>query len=68
LLKENIFDRPEVKKFFQQSSRRLYLLVHDAVAMVMPKPTAFEKVAEAVKDPRMRALTATARRGSQAKP
>jgi hypothetical protein len=37
LLKENIFDRPEVKKFFSQSSNEIYLLAQKYVAMVSPK-------------------------------
>jgi len=37
LLKENIFDRPEVKEFFSQSSRQIYLLAQQCVAMVLPK-------------------------------
>jgi wobble nucleotide-excising tRNase len=36
-LKENIFDRPEVKEFFSQSSRQIYLLAQECVAMVLPK-------------------------------
>ena len=36
LLKENIFDRPEVKKFFSQSSKEIYLLAQKYVAMVSP--------------------------------
>jgi hypothetical protein len=38
LLKENIFDRPEVKEFFSQSSKQIYLLAQECVAMVLPKP------------------------------
>jgi hypothetical protein len=38
LLKENVFDRPEVKEFFSQSSKRVYLLAQQCVAMVLPKP------------------------------
>ncbi len=37
LLKENVFDRPEVKKFFSQSSKEIYLLAQKYVAMVSPK-------------------------------
>lgn len=37
LLKENIFDRPEVKEFFSQSSKQIYLLAQECVAMVLPK-------------------------------
>jgi hypothetical protein len=36
LLKENIFDRPEVKKFFSQSSKEIYSLAQKYVAMVSP--------------------------------
>lgn len=38
LLKENIFDRPEVKKFLTKSSARLYSLAQRCVATVLPKP------------------------------
>lgn len=38
LLKENIFDRPEVKKFFSQSYRQVYSLARELVAVVLPKP------------------------------
>ena len=38
LVKENIFDRPEVKEFLSQSSRQIYLLAQECVAMVLPKP------------------------------
>jgi hypothetical protein len=37
LLKENVFDRPEVKEFFSRSSRQVYLLAQECVAMVLPK-------------------------------
>ena len=37
LLKENIFDRREVKEFLSQSSKRIYLLAQECVAMVLPK-------------------------------
>jgi hypothetical protein len=37
VLKENIFDRPEVREFFSQSSRQIYLLAQECVAMVLPK-------------------------------
>ncbi len=37
LLKENVFDRPEVKKFFSQSSNEIYLLAQKYAAMVSPK-------------------------------
>ena len=37
VLKENVFDRPEVKKFFSQSFRQVYLLARELVAMVLPK-------------------------------
>jgi hypothetical protein len=36
LLKENIFDRPEVKKFFSQCSNEIYLLAQKYVATVSP--------------------------------
>lgn len=37
LLKENIFDRPEVKRFFSQSFRQIYSAAEQCVAMVLPK-------------------------------
>jgi len=37
VLKENVFDRPEVKEFFSQSSKQIYLLAQQCVAMVLPK-------------------------------
>jgi len=37
LLKENVFDRPEVKDFFTHSSKQIYLLAQECVAMVVPK-------------------------------
>lgn len=37
LLKENIFDRPEVKEFFNKSSKRLYSWAEQCVAMILPK-------------------------------
>jgi hypothetical protein len=36
-LKENVFDRPEVKEFFSQSYKQIYLLAQQCVAMVLPK-------------------------------
>jgi hypothetical protein len=36
-LKENVFDRPEVKKFFRQSSRQIYLFAQECVAMMLPR-------------------------------
>jgi hypothetical protein len=37
LLKENIFDRREVKEFFGQSTKEIYFLAQKCVAMVLPK-------------------------------
>jgi hypothetical protein len=37
LLKENIFDRREVKEFFRQSSKQVYSLAEECVAMILPK-------------------------------
>jgi hypothetical protein len=37
LLKENVFDRPEVKEFFRHSSKQIYVLAQECVAMVLPK-------------------------------
>jgi hypothetical protein len=37
VLKENIFDRPEVREFFRHSSKQIYLLAQECVAMVLPK-------------------------------
>ncbi len=38
LLKENIFDRPEVKEFFDRSYKRLYSWAQSCMALVLPKP------------------------------
>lgn len=37
VLKENIFDRPEVKKFFSRSFRQIYTAAEQVVTMVLPK-------------------------------
>ena len=37
LLKENIFDRPEVREFFSRSSKQIYLFAQSCVDMVLPK-------------------------------
>jgi hypothetical protein len=37
VLKENIFDRPEVKDFFSQGSDHIYSLAQQCMAMVLPK-------------------------------
>ena len=37
LLKENIFDRPEVKEFFSHRSKQVYVFAQECVAMVLPK-------------------------------
>lgn len=37
VLKENLFDRPEVKKFFSESFRQIYTAAEQVVAMVLPK-------------------------------
>lgn len=37
MLKENIYDRPEVKEFFIQRSKQIYSLAQEWVAMVLPK-------------------------------
>jgi len=37
LLKENVFDRPEVKKFFRRRSKEIYSFAQECVAMVLPK-------------------------------
>jgi hypothetical protein len=39
-LKENIFDRPEVKEFFSRSSKEIYFFAQKYVAMVLPKTKA----------------------------
>jgi len=36
LLKENIFDRPEVKNFFRESSKQVYVFVQECVATILP--------------------------------
>lgn len=37
VLKENVFDRPEVKKFFSDSFRQIYRSGRQLVAMALPK-------------------------------
>ena len=37
LLKENVFDRPEVKKFFRRCSRQTYLFAQEWLAWVLPR-------------------------------
>jgi hypothetical protein len=37
VLKENVFDRPEVKKFFSRGLRQIYSSAQALVAMVLPK-------------------------------
>jgi len=37
LLKENVFDRPEVKEFFNRSFRQIWSFAEEFVAMVLPK-------------------------------
>ena len=37
LLKENVFDRPEVKRFFKQRSKELYSFARGCVEIVVPK-------------------------------
>jgi hypothetical protein len=37
LLKENVFDRPEVQRFFRQRSRELYSLAREYVVMILPR-------------------------------
>jgi len=37
VLKENIFDRPQVKRFFSRSFRQVYSFARDFVALVLPK-------------------------------
>jgi len=46
LLKENIFDRPEVKKFFSESFRQIYSAAEEFVAMVLPAAKATSAEAE----------------------
>ena len=41
LLKENIFDRPEVKDFFSRTSKRIYSIAQECVASIVPKAEAF---------------------------
>ena len=36
LLKENVFDRPEVKRFFRQRSKQIYSLAQEYVVMILP--------------------------------
>jgi hypothetical protein len=37
LLKENVFDRPEVQRFFRQRSRQIYSLAEQYVAVILPR-------------------------------
>lgn len=37
VLKENIFDRPEVREFFRESFRQVYAAAEEFVSMVLPK-------------------------------
>jgi hypothetical protein len=37
LLKENVFDRPEVKRLFKQRSKQIYSLAQEYVVMVLPR-------------------------------
>jgi hypothetical protein len=36
LLKENVFDRSEVKRFFRQRSKQIYSLAQEYVVMILP--------------------------------
>jgi hypothetical protein len=38
MLKENIFDRPEVREFFSQRCKQIYLFAQECAALVLPKP------------------------------
>jgi len=40
VLKENVFDRPEVKNFFSHSFRQIYSLAQQFVARMLPKKKA----------------------------
>lgn len=37
LLKENVFDRPEVRRFFRQRSKQIYSLAQEYVAVILPR-------------------------------
>ena len=37
VLKENVFDRPEVKKFFRESSEQIYLFAQEWLSMILQK-------------------------------
>lgn len=37
LLKENIFDRPEVKKFFRESFEQIYLFAQEWLSMILQR-------------------------------
>jgi hypothetical protein len=37
VLKENVFDRPEVKAFLSHRSKEVYSLAQECIAMVLPK-------------------------------
>jgi len=44
LIKENIFDRPEVKKFFRQRSKEMYVIVRDWLSMILPRTTRADRI------------------------
>ena len=43
LLKENVFDRPEVQRFFRQSSKQIYSLAQEHVVMILPRTKALPR-------------------------
>jgi len=45
MLKENIFDRPEVKKFFRQRSKQIYVLAQDWLSRILPAGTGTGSIA-----------------------
>lgn len=49
VLKENVFDRPEVKKFFSRSFQQVYSLARQFVALALPKTKVAQRPKRALK-------------------
>src|ERR1019366_6257635 len=43
-IKENIFDRPEVKKFVRQRSKELYAIAQQWLSLILPRTTAADRI------------------------
>jgi hypothetical protein len=44
LLKENVFDRPEVQRFLRQRSEQIYSLAQEYVGMIMPRTKGLRRI------------------------